>query len=105
DPGAQPPDPRRVRGGCLPHQGVLHQPRAAPSLAPGRLGRRPADRDPLPEPDPVPRDGRERPVSPAPLGRLRPRLHERALPLLALAYALPFSIAGYFILKNREVAA
>jgi hypothetical protein len=25
--------------------------------------------------------------------------------LLALAYALPFSIAGYFILKNREVAA
>src|SRR5262249_55559699 len=25
--------------------------------------------------------------------------------LLALAYALPFSIAGYFILKHREVAA
>jgi ABC-type transport system involved in multi-copper enzyme maturation permease subunit len=25
--------------------------------------------------------------------------------LLALAYALPFSVAGYFILKNREVAA
>jgi ABC-type transport system involved in multi-copper enzyme maturation permease subunit len=25
--------------------------------------------------------------------------------MLALAYALPFSIAGYFILKNREVAA
>jgi len=25
--------------------------------------------------------------------------------LMALAYALPFSIAGYFILKNREVAA
>jgi hypothetical protein len=25
--------------------------------------------------------------------------------LLALAYALPFSIAGYFILRNREVAA
>ena len=25
--------------------------------------------------------------------------------LLALAYALPFSFAGYFILKNREVAA
>ena len=25
--------------------------------------------------------------------------------LLALAYALPFSIGGYFILKNREVAA
>ena len=25
--------------------------------------------------------------------------------LLALAYALPFSIVGYFILKNREVAA
>ena len=25
--------------------------------------------------------------------------------LLGLAYALPFSIAGYFILKNREVAA
>jgi hypothetical protein len=25
--------------------------------------------------------------------------------LVALAYALPFSIAGYFILKNREVAA
>ncbi len=25
--------------------------------------------------------------------------------LTALAYALPFSIAGYFILKNREVAA
>jgi hypothetical protein len=25
--------------------------------------------------------------------------------LLALAYALPFSIAGYFILKNRVVAA
>jgi hypothetical protein len=25
--------------------------------------------------------------------------------LLALAYAIPFSIAGYFILKNREVAA
>lgn len=25
--------------------------------------------------------------------------------LLTLAYALPFSIAGYFILKNREVAA
>jgi ABC-type transport system involved in multi-copper enzyme maturation permease subunit len=25
--------------------------------------------------------------------------------LLALAYAVPFSIAGYFILKNREVAA
>jgi len=25
--------------------------------------------------------------------------------LLALAYALPFSIAGYFVLKNREVAA
>ncbi|HEV3162644.1 MAG TPA: hypothetical protein VGZ22_01290, partial [Isosphaeraceae bacterium] len=25
--------------------------------------------------------------------------------LLAIAYALPFSIAGYFILKNREVAA
>ncbi len=25
--------------------------------------------------------------------------------LLALAYALPFSLAGYFILKNREVAA
>ena len=24
---------------------------------------------------------------------------------LALAYALPFSIGGYFILKNREVAA
>ena len=25
--------------------------------------------------------------------------------LIALAYALPFSVAGYFILKNREVAA
>ena len=25
--------------------------------------------------------------------------------LLALGYALPFSIGGYFILKNREVAA
>jgi hypothetical protein len=25
--------------------------------------------------------------------------------LLALAYALPFSIVAYFILKNREVAA
>jgi hypothetical protein len=25
--------------------------------------------------------------------------------LLAIAYALPFSIAGFFILKNREVAA
>jgi hypothetical protein len=25
--------------------------------------------------------------------------------LLAFAYAIPFSIAGYFILKNREVAA
>jgi hypothetical protein len=25
--------------------------------------------------------------------------------MIALAYALPFSIAGYFILKNREVAA
>jgi hypothetical protein len=25
--------------------------------------------------------------------------------LLAIAYALPFSVAGYFILKNREVAA
>ncbi len=25
--------------------------------------------------------------------------------LLTIAYALPFSIAGYFILKNREVAA
>jgi hypothetical protein len=25
--------------------------------------------------------------------------------LLALAYTLPFSIGGYFILKNREVAA
>jgi hypothetical protein len=25
--------------------------------------------------------------------------------LLAVAYALPFSIVGYFILKNREVAA
>jgi hypothetical protein len=25
--------------------------------------------------------------------------------LIALSYALPFSIAGYFILKNREVAA
>jgi hypothetical protein len=25
--------------------------------------------------------------------------------LLALGYALPFSVAGYFILKNREVAA
>jgi hypothetical protein len=25
--------------------------------------------------------------------------------LLALAYAIPFSIAGYYILKNREVAA
>ena len=25
--------------------------------------------------------------------------------LLALAYALPFSLAGYFILKNREIAA
>jgi hypothetical protein len=25
--------------------------------------------------------------------------------LLAVAYALPFSVAGYFILKNREVAA
>jgi hypothetical protein len=25
--------------------------------------------------------------------------------LMALAYALPFSIVGYFILKNREVAA
>ena len=25
--------------------------------------------------------------------------------LLPLAYALPFSLAGYFILKNREVAA
>jgi len=25
--------------------------------------------------------------------------------LLAFAYALPFSIVGYFILKNREVAA
>jgi hypothetical protein len=25
--------------------------------------------------------------------------------LRALAYALPFSIAGYFILRNREVAA
>ena len=25
--------------------------------------------------------------------------------LLALAYALPFSFAGYLILKNREVAA
>jgi hypothetical protein len=25
--------------------------------------------------------------------------------LLALAYVLPFSFAGYLILKNREVAA
>ncbi len=25
--------------------------------------------------------------------------------LLALAYAIPFSLAGYLILKNREVAA
>jgi hypothetical protein len=25
--------------------------------------------------------------------------------LIALAYAVPFSIGGYFILKNREVAA
>jgi hypothetical protein len=25
--------------------------------------------------------------------------------LLAIGYALPFSIAGYFVLKNREVAA
>jgi hypothetical protein len=25
--------------------------------------------------------------------------------LLAIAYALPFSVAAYFILKNREVAA
>jgi hypothetical protein len=25
--------------------------------------------------------------------------------LLALGYALPFSVAGYYILKNREVAA
>jgi hypothetical protein len=25
--------------------------------------------------------------------------------LLAIAYALPFSVGGYFILKNREVAA
>jgi hypothetical protein len=25
--------------------------------------------------------------------------------LLALAYAIPFSVAGYYILKNREVAA
>jgi hypothetical protein len=25
--------------------------------------------------------------------------------LLAFAYALPFSIAGFYILKNREVAA
>ena len=25
--------------------------------------------------------------------------------LLAIAYALPFSVAGYFILKHREVAA
>jgi hypothetical protein len=25
--------------------------------------------------------------------------------LLALGYALPFSFAGYLILKNREVAA
>jgi hypothetical protein len=25
--------------------------------------------------------------------------------LLTFAYVLPFSIAGYFILKNREVAA
>jgi hypothetical protein len=25
--------------------------------------------------------------------------------MIALAYAIPFSIGGYFILKNREVAA
>ncbi len=31
--------------------------------------------------------------------------HFLRLVLLSLAYALPFSIAGYFILKNREVAA
>jgi hypothetical protein len=29
----------------------------------------------------------------------------RDLTLMGLGYALPFSIAGYFILKNREVAA
>ena len=29
----------------------------------------------------------------------------RDLTLLGLGYALPFSLAGYFILKNREVAA
>ena len=29
----------------------------------------------------------------------------RNLLLMGLGYALPFSIAGYFILKNREVAA
>ena len=42
-------------------------------------------------------------------GRRRVRRHAGACwssnLLLALAYALPFSIAGYFILKNREVAA
>jgi hypothetical protein len=25
--------------------------------------------------------------------------------LMAIAYALPFSVAGFFVLKNREVAA
>ena len=29
----------------------------------------------------------------------------RDLTLMGLGYALPFSLAGYFILKNREVAA
>jgi hypothetical protein len=29
----------------------------------------------------------------------------RDLTLMGIGYALPFSIAGYFILKNREVAA
>ena len=44
------------------------------------------DRGPLPEPDAVPRDGRERPVPAAPLGQLRRQLHEGALRHLAAGH-------------------
>ena len=88
DPGDQPPHRPGVRGGRLSDQGILHQPRAASRLDPGRLGRRAADRDPLPEPHPVPGDGGERPLSPGTVGKFRLQLHEGALRRLAAGHGL-----------------
>ena len=79
----QPPHRRPVRARHLRDPRVLHQQGDAAGVDPGRLERGAADRGPLPQPDAVPRHGRERPVPAAGVGELRRQLHEGPLRHLA----------------------